>query len=443
MKKNRILITLAWLAAALTPAAANAAGAGQDAGRAGGDRWPDGTPMSEWFAQERELTLADMGHPVRLQGPRLVDDSTLVQTQAIQTVIDSAARLAATAGRQCVVVPRGTFLTGALFLRPGVNLWLEEGARLKGSDDIADYPVLETRIEGQTCAYFAALLNADGLDSLAIAGRGTVDGNGLRYWRAFWLRRAWNPQCTNKDEQRPRLLYLSRCTNLTLQGVTLQNSPFWTTHLYRCSRARLSRLRILAPASPVKAPSSDAIDIDACEDVHVSRCYMSVNDDAVALKGGKGPWADKAEENGANERILVEDCEYGFCHSCLTCGSESVHNRNIVLRRITVRQAARLLWLKMRPDTPQHYEHIAVSDIAGQVDHFLFIHPWTQFFDLQGRADMPTSRAEHVTMKRCKVDCATFLNVERSAQYELNDFLFEDLDLTVDGKPQTIKKQTL
>lgn len=441
--KNSLSLSIAWLVAVLSLGAVPDEAAGRTTRHADGDRWPDGTPMSEWFAQERELTLGELGHVVRLESPRLVADSTLVQTQAIQSVIDSAARLAANGGRQCVVIPKGTYLTGALFMRRGVNLWLEEGARLKGSDDIADFPVQETRIEGQTCAYFAALINADGLDSLTIAGRGTIDGNGLRYWRAFWLRRAWNPQCTNKDEQRPRLVYFSRCTNLTLQGITLQNSPFWTTHLYRCTRARLSRLRILAPSAPVKAPSSDAIDIDACEDVHVTRCYMSVNDDAVALKGGKGPWADKAEENGANQRILVEDCEYGFCHSCLTCGSESIHNRNIVLRRIAVRQAARLLWLKMRPDTPQHYEYITVSDIAGQVGHFLFIHPWTQFYDLQGCTDMPTSRAEHIRMERCKVECSTFLNVERSGQYELTDFLFVDLDLTVDGKPQTIKKQTL
>lgn len=61
---------------------------------------------------------------------------------------------------------------------------------------------------------------------------------------------------------------------------------------------------------------------------------MEVNDDSVVLKGGKGPWADSQPENGSNERILVEDCVYGFCHGCLTCGSESVHNRNLIMRRI-------------------------------------------------------------------------------------------------------------
>lgn len=102
------------------------------------------------------------------------------------------------------------------------------------------------------------------------------------------------------------------------------------------------------------------IDIDVCQDVLVKNCYLEVNDDSVVLKGGKGPWADTAPENGSNERIIVEDCVYGFCHGCLTCGSESVHNKNIIVRRIKVLAGSNLLWLKMRPDTPQHYEYITV-----------------------------------------------------------------------------------
>ena len=62
---------------------------------------------------------------------------------------------------------------------------------------------------------------------------------------------------------------------------------------------------------------------------------------SIAFKGGKGPWADIAPENGSNERVLIEDCTYGFCHGCLTCGSESVHNRNVLVRRIKVCRASK------------------------------------------------------------------------------------------------------
>jgi polygalacturonase len=108
---------------------------------------------------------------------------------------------------------------------------------------------------------------------------------------------------------------------------------------------------------------------------------MSVNDDAIALKGGKGPWADTNENNGENTNIIIEDCEFGFCHSALTCGSESIHNKNILMRNCYVNEAMRLLWLKMRPDTPQRYEYITVENIKGQAHSMIFVKPWRQFFD--------------------------------------------------------------
>lgn len=111
---------------------------------------------------------------------------------------------------------------------------------------------------------------------------------------------------------------------------------------------------------------------------------MSVNDDAVALKGRKDPSTNKDNNNGNNSNIIIEDCIFGFCHGVLTCGSASIHNHNIILRQICVENSCNLLWLKMRPDTPQNYEYITVEDVKGSAQNFLFVRPWTQFFDMKG-----------------------------------------------------------
>ncbi len=392
------------------------------------DLFPDGTPVPEWFRQTDEVELSSLGKQYRITDYGVLNDGQ-VHTAEMQALID---RIAADGGG-VVVVPQGTFLTGALFFRPGTHLYLMEDAVLKGSDDISDYPILKTRIEGETCNYFSALINADSLDGFTISGRGTIDGNGLRYWRAFWLRRKWNPACTNKDEMRPRLVYVSNSQNVTICGVHLQNSPFWTTHIYNSEYVKLLNLSITSPAAPVKAPSTDAIDIDVCRNLLVKGCYMSVNDDAIALKGGKGPWADdpaKAQGNGGNENIIIEDCVYGFCHGCLTCGSESVYDHNIVLRRIQVDQANNLLWLKMRPDTPQRYEYITVEDITGNAKNFLLVKPWTQFYDLKDRTDMPMSYSDHITMRNINFECDVFFNVRpQEDQYHLSNFTFENLNI--------------
>lgn len=397
------------------------------------DVFPDGTPVPDWFRQTEIVNLQDLGKSYRITDYGVVNDSTVLQTEKIQAVIDKASQ----DGGGVVYIPKGTFLSGSLFFKPNTHLYIEKGGTLKGSDDISHFAVIDTRMEGQNLKYFAALVNAIGVDGFTISGEGRINGNGLRYWKSFWLRRQVNPKCTNLEELRPRLVYIADSRDVQLSGVRLENSPFWTTHLYRCENVKLLNLSIFAPYEPVKAPSSDAIDIDVCTNVLVKNCYMSVNDDAIALKGGKGPWADQDKKNnGSNRNIIIEDCVYGFCHSALTCGSESIHDHNIVLRRCRLDNAKRLLWLKMRPDTPQNYEYITVENITGTVSSFLYAKPWTQFFDLQGREDIPYSYSSHVTMRNITMECEVVFDVAKAEdQYKLSDFMFENLNLTVTKKP--------
>ncbi len=402
------------------------------------DQWPDGTEIGDWFRQTTPVDITTLGKTYRVTDYGVVNDGKL-HTAEMQALIDKVAA----EGGGVIVIPEGTYMTGALFFKQGVHLHLYNGGTLMGSNDPSDYPILKTRIEGETCLYYSALINADGINGFTISGEGTIDGNGFTFWKHFWERRSWNPQCTNKDEQRPRLIYVSNCKNVQIEGVKLQNSAFWTTHIYNSENVKLLRLHISSPAKPVKAPSTDAIDLDVVKNVLVKNCYMSVNDDAIAIKGGKGPYADywrtpyndidinKFPEmigDGGNENIIIEDCEYGFCHGCLTLGSESVYDHNIILRRIKVTEANNLLWLKMRPDTPQLYEYVTVEDIEGNGKNFLLVAPWTQFYDLKGRASIPMSYSNHITMRNITFDCNVFFNVKQQEdQYHLSNFTFENL----------------
>ena len=407
--------------------------------------WPNGEVMDEWFSKTDRIALEDLGKQYKLTDYHINADGR-IHTAEIQALIDQAAAN----GGGVIFVPSGVFMTGGLYFKQGVHLYLDQGAVLMGSDFIGDYKINKTRIEGETCNYFEALINANGLDGFYILGQGTIDGNGLRYHQSFWLRRKWNRKCTNKDEQRPRLVYIQNCKNVQLQDVSLQNSPFWTTHIYNSDHVKLLGLHIYSLLHPddSKGPSTDAVDLDAVHDILVKDCYMSVNDDAVAIKGGKGPYADAFEKeypgvqipaesqgNGANYNILITDCHYGEAHSCLTLGSESVHSWNIILRNIKISNPARnLLWLKMRPDTPQRYEYITVEGITGPVRSFLYVAPWKQFYDLKGRPDSPMSYSDHITMRNCQVECDAFFNVKQQEDvYHLSNFVFENLTIKAKG----------
>jgi hypothetical protein len=100
------------------------------------------------------------------------------------------------------------------------------------------------------------------------------------------------------------------------------------------------------------------------------------------------------------------------------------------LRNCYTEKADRVLWLKMRPDTPQHYEYVSVENITGHCGRFLFVRPWTQFFKPGDRKDMPLSRCNNITFRNINVDAKTPWDVKLSDKYELIDF-------TVDGQPMT------
>ena len=387
--------------------------------------FPDGTLINDWFLVNNKTNIDNLGKKYYLKDYIKPDNN--VNTKQIQELIDKIHN----ENGGVLIVSDGVYKTGALFLKQGVNLFIDKDAEILGSDDISDYPVMETRIEGETCMYYPALINADSVDGIYIGGAGKINGNGFKSWKAFWKRIEWNPNCTNKDEQRPRLLYISNSKNIIIEGLTLFDSHFWTCHIYKCVKAKFLNLTILSPAEPVKAPSTDAIDIDVCSDVLIKDCYMSVNDDAVVLKGGKGPYADTDSNNGSNERILVDNCEFGFCHACMTLGSESIHNKNILLRNCKADKANNLLWLKMRPDTPQKYEYVMVDNVTGNAKTILLIKPWTQFFDLKGRTTIPLSYADNITLSNIKMSCNTYFNVVKANdQYLLTNFNFKNIDIS-------------
>ncbi|MBC7846458.1 MAG: exopolygalacturonase [Flavobacterium sp.] len=389
------------------------------------DTFPDGTAIPNWFKDYTKLELKNLGKQYTITNYGVSKDSTKVQTVAIQKIIDKASKN----GGGVIVIPKGVFLSGALFFKPKTRLYVSEGATLKGSDTISDYPIRASRMEGQNLDYFPALVNAYSVDGFSISGKGTINGNGSKYWAAFWARRKVNPKCTNLEVSRPRLVFIWNSNNVQLQDVRLINSGFWTNHFYKCNNVKMLDLYISSPHLEVKAPSTDAIDIDICTNFLVKGCFLSVNDDAIALKGGKGPYADQDKNNGPNINIIIEDCRFGFCHSALTNGSEAIHNRNIIMRNCQIDGATRMLWLKMRPDTPQRYEYIRVENIKGEAKTCLVVLGWKQFFDLKGRPDIPLSYGDNVTLKNINLKCDNFFGVEKDPNVVLSNFTFENLNI--------------
>ena len=202
------------------------------------DLFPDNTKIDEWF---KTTTVPDIKNFKQYYiNDYCTPNITEIQTEKIQKLIDDIKNNIKEGEKGLLIIKGGYYYTGSLFLKKNVSLYIEKDSKIIGSNNILDYPLMETRIEGETCIYYPALINADNINNINIFGDGIIDGNGLKFWKSFWNRRKWNPKCTNKDEQRPRLLYISNCKNVIISNLSFQNSAFWTTHIYKCENIKYS-----------------------------------------------------------------------------------------------------------------------------------------------------------------------------------------------------------
>lgn len=247
-------------------------------------------------------------------------DGITKNTKAIQEAIDACSP------GGTVYIPSGTFLSGALFLKSDMTLYIAEGGILKGSADIEDYyPMILNRFEGWELKTFASLLTAGKLDrsggytttNLSIRGNGTISGGGQVLGQAM--------MDVEGERGRGRLICLMNCQNVNIQGLTIEESPCWTIHYIYSKNIACHDLTISSTAD-----NGDGIDPDSSTDCYIFNCRFSTNDDCIAIKSGKNPegyFIAKPTEN-----VFISDCHFIEGHS-LAVGSEmSGGVRNVVIR---------------------------------------------------------------------------------------------------------------
>jgi len=256
-----------------------------------------------------------------------VADATTVNTKAIQAAIDKCAA----SGGGVVVAPKGTFLSGAIFLKQGVNLLVEKDGVLKGTTNIDDYPVIQTRWEGSEEPWTSAFINAEGMTDLEISGEGTIDGSGEE-----WLQKnpprapgsAPSQPPSPPRRGRPRLVGIQNSKRVHVAGLNLHNQAVWCLFILYSEDVLAENLKITAEHN---IPSSDGIDIDSSRRVRINNVYIDVNDDCISIKSGKD--ADGLRVNRPAEDIVVENSHFAYGHGGVAMGSETSGGiRNVEVR---------------------------------------------------------------------------------------------------------------
>ena len=273
-----------------------------------------------------------------------VGDGVHEDTAAIQTAINLLPDYSR------LFFPAGIYLTFPLTLRSHITLELAEGAVISGSTERDRYPIVPTftvdpvtgaelplaGFEGQELNSYESLIQGSYIEDVTITGQGRIDGNGQKgdWWHGF----------ADFPASRPRDIFLNRCKDVTIHGVTVANSPSWHIHPFFSDNVSLLNVHVTAPKD---SPNTDAFDPESCNGVKVIGCRFSVGDDCIAVKSGKLDMARKFRTPALNHEI--RNCLMEFGHGALTLGSELAGGiKNVTVTKCLFRATDRGLRIKTR-----------------------------------------------------------------------------------------------
>ncbi|HJQ31660.1 MAG TPA: glycosyl hydrolase family 28 protein [Pyrinomonadaceae bacterium] len=247
-----------------------------------------------------------------------VGDGQTNSTRAIQKAIDACARSGGV-----VQFKPGEYVTGALFIKSGVNFVVGSGVTLLGSQEDADYPSIFTRVAGIEMKWPAALINVNDAKNVRLTGGGTVDGRGKKWWDRYWnLRRNdYEPRglrwAADYDAERVRLLVVWKSSDVSVENLSLKRSGFWTVQVVYSDHVTVDGIKI----SDNAGPSTDGVDIDSSSYVLVEHCDIDNNDDDICLKSGRD--YDGLRVGRPTEYVVVRDNLTRRGGGVLSFGSET------------------------------------------------------------------------------------------------------------------------
>ena len=265
---------------------------------------------------------------------------------AIQSAIDKCS----SNGGGRVLLPGGkVYRSGSLVLRSHVELHLEMGAVLKGSDCLEDYNLFQLNSVGQdaldvptyeNCDYTGRpslfFLYAKDCEDVAITGLGRIDGNEEIFYGRIT---PWH--IDGEFYPRVPLLFLENITHLSLLQVTLTGSAFWTTHMVGCSDVLIDSIHIL---NNLRLANCDGIDPDHCKNVRIVNCHIETADDCIVFKNTAG-----AQAYGPCENIVVANCTLISTSAAIKFGTESeAPFRNFVVQNCNISRTNRGISLQLR-----------------------------------------------------------------------------------------------
>lgn len=341
-------------------------------------------------------------------------------TKAIQEAIDQCH----SNGGGVVTVPAGDYIIDSILLKSNVTLSLEKGAKLIGSGQEEHYqhrPGPFELLKNNTP--ISGLIYAKGQSNIALTGEGTIDGN---FERFILPNQGDELHLKFYKYPRPMMIYFEDCRNILIQGIRLQNSPFWTVHLVGDLNTEVDRVTI---ENEVRMPNTDGFDVDRSKNTYIHDCKIHTGDDAICPK-----CTEETAKYGNVENLLVEDCYIITQSSAVKFGSSSFGDfANCIFRRLTVRDTNRGLAFQLR-DHGSAYD-IRFEDIDIATKHYskewwgsgepIYI----SLLPRDLKTDLTGSRIDNVTFRNIHCRAENGILLAAYAEGALKNIQFDHVDL--------------
>lgn len=216
---------------------------------------------------------------------------------------------------------RGVYKVTALFLKDNLTINLPKGSKLIGETNREAFPILRAdqekngivlgTWEGRADDSFASILTGIGVKNICIYGEGIIDCNARA---SDW----WIDHRIKRIARRPKGIFLHTCEGISLEGITVCNTPSWNQHPFYSRDLKYINLKL---SNPSDSPTTDGIDPESCDNVLIVGTRISVGDDCIAIKSGKLEFARKYRTPSSN--ITVRNCLMEYGHAGVTIGSEN------------------------------------------------------------------------------------------------------------------------